>query len=96
MPLLKWSLEIEQVLLDSMVDSVRGGLGAENGFKKAAWLEALKSIVTEFPSQSALTTKQLTTKLQWYKTKWKKWLILDNLSGWGWNMESRNRASYRG
>ena len=88
MPPLKWSLEMEQVLLDSMVISVRGGLRAETGFKKAAWLEALKNIVTKFPSQSTLTTKQLTTKLQWYKTKWKEWLILDNLSGWGWNPET--------
>lgn len=58
MPLLKWSLEVEQVLLDSMVVSVRGGLRAKAGFKKAAWLEALRKIVTEFPSQSTLTTKQ--------------------------------------
>ncbi len=72
---------MEQVLLDSIVVSVRKGLRTETGFKKAAWLEALKNIVTEFLSQSTLTTKQLATKLQWYKTKWKEWLILDNLSG---------------
>ena len=84
MPVVKWTRAMELVLLDSMVDSVRNGLRAESGFKKAAWVEALQ-IVTEFPLQSELTIKQLTTKLQWYKTKWKEWLIIDDLSGWGWD-----------
>lgn len=85
MRVLKWTIAMELVLLDSMVVSVREGLRAESGFKKAAWVEALRIIVAEFPLQSALTIKQLTTKLQWYKTKWKEWLIIDDLSGWGWN-----------
>lgn len=85
MPSLKWTPEMELVLLDSMVDSVRHGLRAESGFKKSAWVEALQKVVTEFPLQSELTIKKLTTKLQWYKTKWKEWLIIDDLSGWGWD-----------
>ena len=68
-----------------MVVSIRAGLRAETGFKKAVWLEVLKKIITEFFFQSILTIKQLTTKLQWYKTKWKKWLIFNNFSGWVWN-----------
>lgn len=73
---------MELVLLDSTVDSVCNGLRAETGFKKIAWAEALRMIMTEFPLQSELTVKQLTTKLQWYKTKWKEWVIVDDLSGW--------------
>ncbi|MCJ1344922.1 hypothetical protein MMC31_003127 [Peltigera leucophlebia] len=65
MPVVKWTRAMELVLLDSMVDSVRNGLRAESGFKKAAWTEALRMI--------------------WYKTKWKEWLIIDDLSGWGWD-----------
>lgn len=55
---------MELALLDSMVDSVRHGLRAESGVEKSAWVEALQKIVTEFPLQSELTIKQLTTKLQ--------------------------------
>ena len=55
---------MELVPLDSMVNSVRHGLRAESGFKKSAWVEALQKIVTEFPLQSELTIKQLTTKRQ--------------------------------
>ena len=84
MPVVKWTRAMELVLLDSMVESVRHGLHAESGFKKAAWVEALRMIVTDFPLQSELTIKQLKTKLQLYKTKWKEWSIIDNLSGWGW------------
>lgn len=64
MPFVKWSRAMELVLADSMVDSVRNGLLAELGFKKAAWVEALQMIVTEFPLESELTIKQLKTKLQ--------------------------------
>ena len=35
------------------------------------------------PLLSELTIKQLTTKFQGYKTKWKEWLIIDNILGWG-------------
>lgn len=63
---------MELVLLGLMVGSVREGLRAESGFKKATWVEALQIIVAEFPLQSALTIKQLTTKPQWYKKKWKE------------------------
>lgn len=63
MAVVKWTRAMELVLLDSMVDSVRNGLRAESAFKKAAWVEALQMITTEFPLQSKLTIKQLTTKL---------------------------------
>lgn len=42
-------------------------------------------IMTEFPLLSELTIKQLTTKFQGYKNKWKEWLIIDNILGWGWD-----------
>lgn len=64
MPVVKWTCAMELVLADSMVDSVRNGLRAELGFKKAAWIEAFQMIVTEFPPEPELTTKQLKTKLQ--------------------------------
>lgn len=69
MPVVKWTQAMELVILDWIVDSVRNRLRAESGFKNAAWVEALQMIVTEFPVHSDLTIKQLTSKLQWYKTK---------------------------
>lgn len=85
MPGIKWTRAMELVPLDLMVDSVRKGLRAESGFKKTAWIEALRMTMTEFSLLSELTIKQLTTKFQGYKTKWKEWLIIDNVLGWGWD-----------
>lgn len=54
MSVVKWTRAMELALPDLMVDSVRSDLRAESGFKKAAWVQALRMIVTEFPLQSEL------------------------------------------
>lgn len=40
---------MELVFLDLMIDSIHNGLRAKLGFKKAAWIEELRIIVTKFP-----------------------------------------------
>lgn len=57
MPVVKWTRAMELVLLDLMVNSICNSLRTESGFKKAAWIETLRMIVTKFPFQSDLTIK---------------------------------------
>lgn len=43
---LAWTEEMRRALLQSMVEAVRNGKRAESGFKKEAWIQALKEVHT--------------------------------------------------
>ena len=83
---LQWTPAMDLALIDSILKSVRNGLRAESGFKKEAWLIALGKVKEALNSSQEITIKQMMSKLQWFKTKWKEWRIMRyDVSGWGWD-----------
>lgn len=60
---LVWTEEMERALLQSMVDAVRNGKRAESGFKKEAWIQALKDIQESRTISEAIAMEKIKNKL---------------------------------
>lgn len=67
---------MQLTLHDLMVNSVRSDLRAELGFKKAAWVEVLRMIVTEFLLQSILNHQKKKQKKNLFNRK--KFKVMKN------------------
>ena len=83
---LTWTTVMERKLVSTMVDQVRSGKRAENGFKKEAWVSSVDQVklATKFPD--LVTMKKIKDKLDNLKGKWNMWLKLRyQVSGWGWD-----------
>ena len=62
MVILIWTLEMEFVLLISMLESVHNGLQAESGFKKEACKIAVEDIKKVLKNKCKIIIDQLKTK----------------------------------
>ena len=83
--IMKWTPELEELLLDELLNQTNLGLRADSGWHKDAW-----DVVSATVSHSygrPVTKDQCKNKQQWYKRLYVQWEILRDLSGWGWDEE---------
>jgi hypothetical protein len=84
---LKWTAEMIKALVECIYGVWKDGRSADNGFKKEAWVEASNAVQRVY--QGLLTIEWEKCKNKWtdLKEKWKHWLILSDMSGFGWDNE---------
>jgi hypothetical protein len=84
---LKWTAEMIEALVECIYRVWKDGRAADNGFKKEAWMEASNAVQRVY--QGPLTIEWEKCKNKWtdLKEKWKHWLILSEMSGFGWDEE---------
>lgn len=81
---IQWTDEAEEVLLTVLVEQVRLGKRAENGYKAEAWEEVCKQLMQQM--SFACTKDQAKNKNNMLKTYYRTWCELqDTASGFGWD-----------
>lgn len=83
----QWSEEAEKSLIDILVNEVRRGKRAENGFKKDSWTLATNVLNEKYGLGLSLT--QVKNKINMIKKKYDVFLALKNNSGFGWDGENQ-------
>ena len=67
---------------------------AENGFKKEAWVEASIAVTRVYQGPSAIEWDKCKNKWTDLKEKWKHWLILSEMPGFGWDEEKEKYKAH--
>jgi hypothetical protein len=80
---LKWTSEMQDALLNTLLDQCRAGKRADSGFKKEAWVTVLAAV--QATTTSSVNEKQVKSRIDWLKCLWKEWLSLQDNSGFGWD-----------
>ncbi|MCJ1378516.1 hypothetical protein MMC17_001615 [Xylographa soralifera] len=84
-PSYKWTDEAEASLLATLCEEVDRGRRADSGYKKEAWVEVVDTLEADLGLE--VTIDQPKNKYGWYKQRYKEWVALLELSGFGWNVE---------
>ena len=71
------------VLLRELVNAIRAGKRSDNGFKIEVWNAIAQTVQTVSTSKITLTGEKCQTRLETLRKKWKIWIRLKNLSGFG-------------
>ena len=80
--------------MQSLVDQCRNGKRAESGYKKEAWIVVLEDVKAAASSKTSVdlelvTLSKIKSKQDFIKGKWKEWVRINELSGWGWNEDTQ-------
>jgi hypothetical protein len=91
---LKWTAEMIEALVECIYGVWKDGRATDNGFKKEAWMEASNAVQRVY--QGLLTIEWEKCKNKWtdLKEKWKHWLILSEMSGFGWDEEKERYKAH--
>ena len=79
----RWTPEMQEALLVTLLDQCRAGKRADSGFKKEAWVVVL--IAVQAISPSSISDRQVKSRVDWFKSLWKEWCALEDNSGFGWD-----------
>jgi Myb/SANT-like DNA-binding protein len=83
---LNWTVEMEEKLLDSLLQSQTNGYQADSGsFKATAWNSAIEAVKTV--THQTLNVQKMKTKYDTLKQDWKAWRHFVEQSGHGWDAE---------
>jgi hypothetical protein len=80
---LRWTHEMQEALLVTLLDQCRAGKRADSGFKKEAWVAVL--VAVQAITTSPINEKQAKSRIDWFKSMWKEWCALEDNSGFGWD-----------
>jgi hypothetical protein len=76
---LRWSPEMQETLLATLLDQCRVGKRADSGFKREAWIAVIIAIEAIAPNQ--VNEKQIKSHMDWFKSMWKEWCALEENQG---------------
>ena len=79
----EWTPEMTTVLLRKLVYAIRAGKRSDNGFKIEVWNTIAQTVQTVSPGKIKLTGEKCQTMLETLRRKWKIWIRLKRLSGFG-------------
>jgi hypothetical protein len=79
----RWTPEMQEALLVTLLDQCKAGKRADSGFKKEAWVVVLIAVQTISPS--LISDRQVKSRVDWFKSLWKEWCALEDNSGFGWD-----------
>ena len=80
-----WSPEMTTVLLRELVQAIRNGKRSDNGFKMEVWNSIAEAVRITSGHGSLLTGEKCQGKLEGLKKKWKIWIRLKAMSGFGFD-----------
>jgi hypothetical protein len=80
---LRWTPEMQEALLVTLLDQCRAGKRADSGFKKEAWVAVL--VAVQAITTASINEKQVKSRIDWFKSMWKEWCALEDNSGFGWD-----------
>ena len=87
---LRWTDEMHEALLESLLTQFHIGKGTDGGgFKSEAWTAAVDAVrrVTQ-PDNGVAEELACRNKWAWFKDTWKNFGILEGMSGFGWDNEA--------
>ena len=92
---INWSIEMVEQLVEVIHAKFLQGQGGDNGFKRETWIEAARKVqgVTRGPSDN-ITWDRCKNKWGDLKGKWKHWVKLSEMSGFGFNPELELYEAY--
>jgi Myb/SANT-like DNA-binding domain len=82
---IKWTAEMIEALVECIYRVWKDGRAANNGFKKEAWVEASIAVTRVYQGPLAIEWDKCKNKWTDLKEKWKHWLILLEMSSFGWD-----------
>jgi hypothetical protein len=92
---INWTTEMIEQLVEVVHCVFMTGEGSDNGFKKETWIEAVTQVCKVARDSSNLITWDR-CKNKWgdLKGKWKHWVKLSEMSGFGWSEEKELFEAY--
>ena len=85
-------------MIEALVECIYGvwkdGRAADNGFKKEAWIEASNAVMQVYQGSLPIEWEKCKNKWNNLKEKWKHWLILLDMSGFGWDEEKERYEAH--
>jgi hypothetical protein len=91
---LKWSEEMIEALVECIYKVWKDGRAADNGFKKDVWAEVSEAVMRVYKGSLVIGWDKCKNKWGDLKEKWKHWLILSEMSGFGWSEEKERYEAY--
>src|SRR5271167_4521260 len=87
---LRWTDEMHEALLESLLDQFQAGKATDGGgFKAEAWTVVLDAVRRATrPNSGVVEELACRNKWAWFKETWKNYKILEEMSGFGWDEES--------
>ena len=79
----KWTTAQHHILLDGIIDAIKMGKAADNGYKKEAWEQIKKDVNERF--NTTYDIPQLKTAFKGLKAKYQTVKKLLDQSGFGWD-----------
>jgi hypothetical protein len=70
------------------------GQGGDNGFKRETWIKAVLKAIALHKGRASITWDKAKNKWGDLKTKWKHWVKLSGLSGFGFNPDTELFEAY--
>lgn len=89
-----WSLAMVETLVEYVYRAFKKGRLSDNGMKKELWIEAAIEVNKVCQGKEVFWDK---VKNKWgsdIKEKWKHWVLLSEMSGFGWNEEIQKYEAY--
>ena len=80
-----WSAEMTTVLVRELVQAIRSGKRSDNGFKMEVWNSVSEAVCAIAGKEIPLTGEKCQAKLENLKRKWKVWIRLKEMSGFGYD-----------
>ncbi|KAH7672047.1 Myb/SANT-like domain-containing protein [Dioscorea alata] len=84
----RWTKEMDNVLRPLLADMARSGLKVDKSFKRQAFVEAANVVNSRFPA-ACMDAENVENHMRTLKQKYQDIKKLMNLSGVGWNDESK-------
>jgi hypothetical protein len=89
-----WSDEMVEALIEWLYGVFKDGKAADSGFKKEAFTGAAAAVEKVCTSGTSPSWDKCKNKWGDFKEKWKHWLVLSEMSGFGWNEEKEKYEAY--
>jgi hypothetical protein len=93
-PVLVWSEEMQERLIETFFEVFQAGRGADNSFKKATFELAASKVRRAYKGTVTVTSDKVKNKWQDLKGKWAHWKLLSEQSGFGWDKEKELFEAY--
>ena len=78
-----WSTGMTTILLRKLVNAVRAGKRSDNGFKMEVWNDIAQTVLVGTERDIQLTGAKCQGKMETLRQKWKIWMRLKDISGFG-------------
>jgi hypothetical protein len=91
---IRWSAEMEEALVEYLYKVWLDGRASDNGFKKEIFMETAMAVNRVAGGILEVNWDKCKNKWGYYKEKWKHWMILSQMSGFGWSEEREKYKAY--